>query len=267
VAHPTPRDDERTARRAERVRGGLHLAGGGAASSHRPLAALEEARRVVERLALDVLVQRDGDGAGLGGVEQGAHRLRQRGEQLLGPRDAVEEAAQRAERVVDGDVGVGGMLELLEHRALAAVGERVAGQQEHGQAVGRRGRSAGEHVRRAGPDRRGAGQRRQAAAGLGVADRGVDHGLLVLGLVERQLGALLADRLPEAEHVAMAEDAEDRRHGAPDLAIALGVLRPQPADEGLRRGEPHRGRRHRAVHPPSSTRLVPVISAAAGEAA
>ena len=64
----------------------------------------------------------------------------------------------------------------------------------------------------------------------------------------------------------MAEDPEDRGDGPPHLAVALGVLDLQPAHERLRGGQPHRVG-HRAVHPPSTTRLVPVISDAAGDAA
>ena len=67
------------------------------------------------------------------------------------------------------------------------------------------------------------------------------HGLLVaaedvgqeLGL--RELG--LEQRLPDAGHVAVAEDAEAAGEQLLLDAVALGVLGPEEADEGLGDGE------------------------------
>ena len=59
--------------------------------------------------------------------------------------------------------------------------------------------------------------------GLGEGRRGVDHGLLVAGLVVAKVG-ILVQRLPDAGHVAVAEDAKAARrkraaprHRAPEL--------------------------------------------------
>ena len=68
-----------------------------AAVRRRPLdppgARLEEALGEVVRVRLHVLRQRDHDRARLDRAREHAHRLGQRGQQLLGPRDPVEEAA------------------------------------------------------------------------------------------------------------------------------------------------------------------------------
>ncbi len=88
-------------------------------------------------LRLHVLMERQRHRAGLGGVEQDAHRLRQRGQQLLRSRDAIEERAQWAEGVVDRQVGLARVLERLHDRAGPAPGERVGRQQQRGHPVDR----------------------------------------------------------------------------------------------------------------------------------
>ena len=67
-----------------------------------PYALTEELQRPVEGLSLYVLGHGDGDGAGLGRVGQHAHGVEQGRDQLLGAVDAVEEARDRTEAVVNG---------------------------------------------------------------------------------------------------------------------------------------------------------------------
>jgi hypothetical protein len=55
---------------------------------------------------LDVLGQRQHHGAGVDRVGQHAHGRGQRGEELLGSVDPVEEPGDRPERVVDRGVGL-----------------------------------------------------------------------------------------------------------------------------------------------------------------
>ena len=117
-----------------------------------PHALGKELDRPVVGLSLDVLGQGDRDGASLGRVGQDAHAAQQRGDQLLGAVDAVEEARHRTERVVDGDVQRRRVLELLEDRVRDAGRELVGGEDEDGQAVGRCRRCARDHVERARPN-------------------------------------------------------------------------------------------------------------------
>ncbi len=137
----------------------------GRGAAHVPDALVEELDRPVVGLGLNVLGQGDRHGTGLGRVGQDAHAAQQRGDQLLGTVDAVEEARDGAERVVDGDVQRGRILELLKDRVGDAGRELVGGEDEDGQAVGRRGRRAGHHVQRAGADRRGGDPGRPAGRG------------------------------------------------------------------------------------------------------
>ncbi len=76
----------------------------------------------------------------------------------------------------------------------------------------------------------------------------MDHPLLVAGQQVGQLGRAaelgLEQRLADAGDVAVAEDPEAAGDQAPALAVALGVLVGQEADERLGHGEPGGGRGH-----------------------
>ena len=215
-------------------------------TAHVPHALGEEFDRPIVGLGLDVLGQGDRDGAGLGRVCQHAHTGQQRRDQLLGTVDTVEEAGHGAESVVDGHVERGRVLELLEDRVRDAGRELVGGEDEDGQAVGRRRRGTGHHVERAGADRRGRHPGLQAVRRLGecrgrvngtllVAGHDVGHQVLTLG--RRDL--VLQERLADAGDVTVAEDAEGTRDEATLDAVALGVLVGQEADDCLCDSQAH----------------------------
>ncbi len=240
VEHPAPRDDQRALRAADELSRLRDPARVGERPLDPPLPLLEEALGVVEGVRLHVLGEREHDGAGLDGRREDPHRLRERGQELLRARDPVEEAGHGAEAVVDGDVARGGMLELLQHRPLMPRRIDVAGQEQEGEPVDRRAGGGRDHVRRAGPDRRGAGERLTATGRLREGGRGVRHRLLVAALVERQAVAMLLDRLPEPDHVAVAEDPPDPGDQPPAVAVPLGPLRLEVANHCLRGRESHR---------------------------
>ena len=91
VDDPATGDDDRLLGRGEKRGDGRDLVGVGGRSADHPVALGEELGREVVGVRLHVLRQRQHHGAGLDRVDQGAHRRRQRGEQLLGPGDPVEE--------------------------------------------------------------------------------------------------------------------------------------------------------------------------------
>ena len=131
-----------------------------------------------------------------------------------GLRDAVPVARDRPERVVDGDRRLAEVLDLLQHGIGDARVERVAGEQQQRQAVGVGDRRGRDHVHGAGADR---GRRRHQLPPphrLGEADRGQRHALLVLAAVGGQHAARVVQRLAQARHVAVAEDAEHARRRA-----------------------------------------------------
>ena len=161
------------------------------------------------RSACPAATQRDG--AGLGRRGQHAHRFGQRGQQLLGAIDAIPVPRHRPEAIVDRHVLGLRRLELLQHGRRRAIGEDVAGQQQHRQAIDRRAGGAGHHVGRAGADRRGARQRAQPIRHLRERGRGVHHRLFVPALVVAQPPAELIEGLANPGDVAMAEDAEHCR--------------------------------------------------------
>jgi hypothetical protein len=200
---------------------------------------LEELLRPVERLGLHVLRQRQRHGAGVDRIGQHAHRGEEARGELLGTVDAIEEARHRPEGVVDRHVERAGILELLKHRARHARREDVARQQQHGQPVDRRQRRAGHHVRRAGPDGRGARPGREPVAVACERRRRVHHALLVSRQHVRHLVGLLQQRLADARHVAVAEDAEAAGDQPLLDAVALGVLVRQEAHQRLADRQPH----------------------------
>src|SRR5262249_48932453 len=115
--------------------------------------------------------------------------------------------------------------------------ERVAGQQQHRQAVDGGQRGAGDHVRRARADRRRARPRAEAIALPRVADRHVHHRLLVARRHVAHLLGVLGQRLAEGGDVAVPEDAQAAGEEARAHAVALDLLGGQEADQGLGHGQ------------------------------
>ncbi|GAA3209448.1 hypothetical protein GCM10020256_06770 [Streptomyces thermocoprophilus] len=164
------------------------------------------------------------------------------GDQRLGAGDAVEVAGDRAEGVVDGDIGLHRVLQLLEQRVGGVRGEVVAGQQQHRQPVDRGEGGAGDQIGRARADGGGDGLRGEPVQLAGVGDRRVHHRLLVAALVVRHHVRVLDQRLAEARHVAVAEDAPGAGDQPVPGAVALGVLGGEEPHQGLG------GRQTDAVH-------------------
>ena len=148
VDHPAAGDDDRLLRASEKRCDSSDLVGVGGRPADDPVPLVEELGREVVGVGLHVLRQGQHHGAGLDRVDQGADRGRQRGQQLLGAGDPVEEPADRPEHVVHGQVGIDRVLQLLQHRALVPGGVGVTGQQEHRQPVHRGQRGAGDQVHR-----------------------------------------------------------------------------------------------------------------------
>ena len=147
----------------------------------------EEALGIVVGLGLHVLAEGQRHRAAFGRVGQHGHRPLQRRHDLLGPGDAVEVARDRAEAVVGRDRAVAEILDLLQHRVGAAVGEDVARQQQHRQAVdmGER-RAAVTMLVAPGPIEVVQAIMRAAPHRLGIGDGAMGHGLLVVGAEGRQ---------------------------------------------------------------------------------
>ena len=146
VEHAAAGDDDRGLRGADRGDdlGDLDRVGLGAADA--PDARLEEALGVVVGLGLHVLAEGEADRAAVGRVGHRAQRAGERGQDVLGPGDAVEVAGDGLEAVVGRDGAVVEVLDLLQDRVGAAVGEDVAADEEHRQPVDVGERRRGHHV-------------------------------------------------------------------------------------------------------------------------
>lgn len=81
-----------------------------------PHARFEKRPGIVISLGLDILAQAQRHRAAGGGVGQHRHRARQHVDDLLGPRDPVEQTRDGAETVVRTHRRIAEILDLLEHR-------------------------------------------------------------------------------------------------------------------------------------------------------
>ena len=156
---------------------------------------------------MHILRQRQRDRAGIRGRGQDAHGCRQRGDQLLGTVDAIPVTRDRLEAIVDADILRVFAFDLLQDGRLNALGEDITRQQQDRYAIDRRHRRARDHIGRARSDGRGASEGRQAVFVLGISDGSQDLRLFVAALVVAEFGRVLFQRLTDAGHVAMAEDA------------------------------------------------------------
>ena len=115
VEHAATGDDQRAFGGADGLGGTADVLVVGVRAADPPFALGKELLGHVEGFGLDVLGQRNRDRAGLGRVGEDTEAVVERGEQLLGPGDAVEKLRQRPEGVIDGDVVGVGLFELLQH--------------------------------------------------------------------------------------------------------------------------------------------------------
>lgn len=245
VPHPAAGDDQRPPGLPQLPHCARQFIGVDGRGPHLPDPLPEELLRPVVRLRLDVLRQRERDGAGVRGVGQDAHRVQGGRDQRLGAGDAVEVAGDRAQAVVDRHVARVRDFELLQDRVGGAAGEGVAGQEQHREVVdGGQGR-ARDQVGGAGADGGGHGVRREPAGLAGVADGGVHHGLLVAALVEgHRVRTGFEERLPDPGDVAVPEDAPSGGDQAVVDSVAGGVLAGQEGDQRLCGGEAARRTGH-----------------------
>ena len=234
------RDEERPLRPLDQGRGGLDVPWIRARSADVVDLRLEEPRREVVRLRLDVLREREEGRAARRRVEHHRQRLGERADDLGGLGDPVPVAADGLERVGHGHGRVTEVLDLLEDGIDDPVLEGVAGEEEDRQAIGVGDGGGRHHVGRAGSDRRGGDHDPPATHGLGVGHARERHRLLVLAAVRRQLVLHRLERLGEGRHVAMTEDREDPGEERDLLTVDPRPLREQPSHDRLGRGESDR---------------------------
>ncbi len=135
IMHPAPGHDHRAFGSTDHFDRAVQFVRIGMDAAAVPHARLKEAFGVVIRLGLHVLTEGKRDGATFCWIGHRAEGARQRGEDVFGPGDAVEIAADRSEAVVCADRAIAEHFGLLQHRIGAAIGEDISGQEQHRQAV------------------------------------------------------------------------------------------------------------------------------------
>ena len=196
---------------------------------------IEERRRIVVRLGLHVLRQREERGAALSRIEHDGERLGEGSDDLFGLGDAIPITGHRPERVCGCDGWIVELLDLLQHRINDPVQEDVAADQQQRQTVGVSDGGSRDHVGAAGPDRRRGDHDLVATLCLGERDRGQRHRLFVVAVPCRQLILDLLERFAEARHVAVAEYGRHAGEHGYFRAVDDRPLIDEPANDGLRR--------------------------------
>ena len=196
-------------------------------------ALLEEVLRIIPSLALDILRQSDADSTRLSWVRQDAHRIDAGRHENLRTRDAVPIFADGAESVVRRRRQAYRLLHLLEYRIRLAVSVRVARLEQDWDAVCRSRSSCRDHVGSARADRRRAGVHLLAALLLCKAHRCVCHALLIAAHAHDQMARILFESLPDADDIAVAEDAEDAFEHWHFLAVKFYILIIEELHESL----------------------------------
>ena len=237
IADAAAGDDQGALRGAENGRGAFHLCLGGGAAVQVPDPLAEEGDWVVIGFALHILGHGEADGAGIRRVGEDPQGVKGGGHELLRTLDAVKVMADAAEGVGDGLAEGGEELRLLQDRVRLTAGKGVAGQQEQGDAVGGGAAGGGDHVHGAGADGGHAGDDLEAVLLLGEGCGRQGHVLLILALEEADGVAALLEGLADADHAAVAEDAEDVIDEFVLDAVELDVLLVQETDEGLGHGQ------------------------------
>ncbi len=153
IAHAAAGDEDGFFRRPQQRRRLREPPPVGARTRDHPYARLEEELRVVERQFRGVLRQREEGWSAIGWVEHHRDGLGQRRDDLSRMRDAIPIARHGLEGVVHRDGRIAEMLDLLQHRIGQAIGEGVAGDEQHREAVGVGRARRGHHVQRPRPDR------------------------------------------------------------------------------------------------------------------
>ncbi len=211
------------------------------AAADEPHALFKKLFRVIVGLGLHVLRQRQRHCAAIGGRGEHAHGFRQRGDQLLGPIDAVPIPRYGFETVVHTRILRRRRFNLLQDRRHIAPRKDVAGQQQHRQAIDGGQRRAGNHVGCARPDGRRAGVGTQTVTGFGKAGGEMHAGLLVAHQDIWKIEILL-QRLADAGDISVAKDAEHSGKKLMLPAISLHILILEKANQRLCCG--HAPRRH-----------------------
>jgi hypothetical protein len=228
VQHTAAGDDERALRTAQQGDGVGQFALVRRRTAETQHAGAQEILGAVEGHGLHVLRQREAGRTAVGRVGHRLNRARQRGEDVLGSREAVEVARDRAEAVAGADIALAEAFDLLQHRVGPAGGEHVTGQQQHRDAVDVGNGRRRDHVGRARADAGGHGHDALAELGFGERDGRVRHGLFVVGAVGGELVALGHQGLAQAGHVAVAEDGEHTAAIGFDRGVAVEVFHLHP---------------------------------------
>ena len=185
---------------------------------------------------MGILTKRQSHRPAVGRIRHHPQGTRQGSQDMFGPRNPVEIAADRAEAIIGADRRIVKILDLLQHRIGRAAGKNIARDQQDRHPVHMRQSRRRHHIQRPRPDRGGDSHRPPPLHRLGIGNRGMGHRLLVLAAPGRQSLANPMQRLPQTRHVAMAENRPDTR----DKPLAVfGHLHRKPFHHRLRGGQSH----------------------------
>ena len=254
IADPAAADHQRMLCPPDDLRGPLRLPRGGRPAVQMPHPLPQEGNRIVISLPFHILRHGQADRPGIRGIRQYSQRVKGRGHQLFRPFDPVKIVAYAPEGI--GHRLPEGLkeLRLLQHRIRLAAGKGIPRQKQQRNPV--RGGTAGgrDHIHGSRSDGADAGNNLQAVFLLGEGGGRQRHVLLVLSLQEADLMPSLLQRLADAHHAAVAENAEEVPHKFMLRAVQLHILLIQETNQGLRHGQTNG---FHAAFPPRFTSCLP----------
>ena len=237
IDHAAARHDQRLFRRLDRRHSLGQLALIRLGPPDMPDMRGEKGLRIVISLGLRVLTERQTHRPAIRRIGHHPERPRQRGQDMFGARNAVEIPHHRAEAIVRADRPVVEILDLLQHRIGRAAGEDIARNDQQRQPVHMRQRRRRHDIRRPRPDRGRDRHRPPPLHRLGIGNRRMRHGLLVLAAPSRQRVAVGMQSLAHARDIAMPENRPD----PVDEPLSLGRhLHRDIPHQRLRRRQPNR---------------------------
>ena len=186
--------------------------------------------------------QRERHRAALRGIGEHAHRARQRGEHLLGPRDAVEVARHRPEAVVRRDRPSPKSSTCCSTGSGRRLANTSPGSSSTGSRLTCATAAAVTMLVAPGPIDVVQAIMRRRRERLGERDRRMRHRLLVVRAEGRQLSRACHSASPSAGDVAVAEDRPHAGEQRLRVCPRSRSLRRQVAHQRLRHREPDRHR-------------------------
>ena len=185
---------------------------------------LEEVFRIIPGFPFDILRQGNADCTGICRVCQHPHGIDAGRHENFRTGHTIPVFAYSPKSVIGRHRKAVGLFHLLQHRVRLAVSIGIAGQEQHGNAVGRGGGSGCYHIGSAGTYRRSAGVNLFAALLLGIAHSSMSHALFIAAHMHDKMPGILFQSLPQPHHIAVTKNTKNTGKHRGFFSVKFDVL-------------------------------------------